>query len=182
MSTRARRSCRWTSDAFDVADIDDAATNFPDLNFIVEHCGMPRLDDFCWIAVQEPNVYGGLAVRMPFIHPRPDYFGDVMAELLFWLGAGPAALLRSDYALWSPEVADREVRRLRASRQTSRRTGVELTLDAKQKILGLNAAQLYDIDPVQHGAKLRGSAPARKASRPWRGPGVLGSAGRGVTA
>src|SRR6218665_3529111 len=35
-------------DAFDVADIDDAATNFQNLNFIVEHCGLPRLDDF-WV-------------------------------------------------------------------------------------------------------------------------------------
>jgi Amidohydrolase len=31
-------------DAFDVADIDDVATSFQDLNFIVEHCGLPRLD------------------------------------------------------------------------------------------------------------------------------------------
>ena len=37
-------------DAFDVADIDHVATDFQNLNFIVEHCGLPRLDDFCWIA------------------------------------------------------------------------------------------------------------------------------------
>jgi len=49
-------------DAFDVQDVDSVATEFPDLNFIVEHCGVPRLEDFCWIGVQEPNVYGGLAV------------------------------------------------------------------------------------------------------------------------
>ena len=69
-----------------MADIDEAATNFPELNFIVEHCGLPRLDDFCWIAVQETNVYGGLAVAMPFIHSRPDYFTQIISELLFWLG------------------------------------------------------------------------------------------------
>src|SRR6218665_2354609 len=69
-------------DAFDVADIDDAATNFQNLNFIVEHCGLPRLDDFCWIATQETNVYGGLAVVLPFIHSRPEYFAHVISELL----------------------------------------------------------------------------------------------------
>ncbi|WP_399894723.1 amidohydrolase family protein [Streptomyces sp. BBFR51] len=37
-------------DAFDVADVDAAATDFTDLNFVVEHCGLPRLEDFCWIA------------------------------------------------------------------------------------------------------------------------------------
>ena len=36
-----------SSDAFDVRDVDYAATDFPDLNFIVEHVGLPRLDDFC---------------------------------------------------------------------------------------------------------------------------------------
>src|SRR5918992_241669 len=54
-------------DAFDVADVDHAASEYPELNFIVEHIGLPRLEDFCWIATQEPNVYGGLAVAMPFI-------------------------------------------------------------------------------------------------------------------
>jgi uncharacterized protein len=56
-------------DAFDVADIDDAATQFTELNFIVEHVGLPRLEDFCWIATQERNVYAGLAVAIPFIYP-----------------------------------------------------------------------------------------------------------------
>ena len=61
-------------DAFDVGDIDDVATSFQGLNFIVEHCGLPRLDDFCWIATQETNVFGGLAVAIPFIHSRPGLF------------------------------------------------------------------------------------------------------------
>ena len=58
-------------DAFDVATSTTSRTDFTDLNFIVEHCGLPRLEDFCWIATQEPNVYGGLAVAIPFIHTRP---------------------------------------------------------------------------------------------------------------
>jgi len=33
-----------SADAFDVRDVDYAATDFPDLNFIVEHVGLPRLD------------------------------------------------------------------------------------------------------------------------------------------
>ncbi|MFD1046289.1 amidohydrolase family protein, partial [Kibdelosporangium lantanae] len=49
-------------DAFDVSDVDYAATNFPELNFIVEHVGLPRIEDFCFMATQEPNVYAGLSV------------------------------------------------------------------------------------------------------------------------
>ena len=49
-------------DAFDVSDVDHAATDFPELNFIVEHVGLPRIEDFCFMATQEPNVYAGLSV------------------------------------------------------------------------------------------------------------------------
>jgi uncharacterized protein len=131
-------------DAFDVADVDDVATRFPDLNFIVEHCGLPRLEDFCWIGVQEPNVYGGLAVAMPFIHTRPRYFGQVMGELLYWLGED-RLLFASDYAIWCPKwlierFVDFQIPEDLASEYP------ELTTQAKKKILGLNAAQLYGID------------------------------------
>ncbi|MGH2709229.1 MAG: amidohydrolase family protein, partial [Actinomycetota bacterium] len=89
-------------DAFDVADVDHAATKFPELNFIVEHVGLPRLEDFCWIATQEPNVYGGLAVAMPFIHSRPKYFAQIVGELLYWIGED-RILFASDYAIWQPK-------------------------------------------------------------------------------
>ena len=47
-------------DAFDPRDIDIAATSNPELNFIIEHVGLPRIEDFCFMATQEPNVYAGL--------------------------------------------------------------------------------------------------------------------------
>ena len=48
-------------DAFDPRDVDIAATDNPELNFIIEHVGLPRIEDFCFMATQEPNVYAGLA-------------------------------------------------------------------------------------------------------------------------
>jgi predicted TIM-barrel fold metal-dependent hydrolase len=85
-------------DAFDVADVDDAASTFPDLNFIVEQVGPPRLDDFCWIATQEPNVYAGLAVASALIHTRKRYFAEIMTELLYWQGSD-RLLFGRDYAI-----------------------------------------------------------------------------------
>jgi len=49
-------------DAFDPRDVDIAATDNPELNFIIEHVGLPRIEDFCFMATQEPNVYAGLSV------------------------------------------------------------------------------------------------------------------------
>src|ERR671922_199848 len=37
-------------DAFDVSDVDRVATNYQELNFIVEHVGLPRIEDFCFMA------------------------------------------------------------------------------------------------------------------------------------
>jgi predicted TIM-barrel fold metal-dependent hydrolase len=167
-------------DSFDVADIDYAATAFTDLNFIVEHVGMPRIEDFCWIAVQEPNVYGGLAVLMPFIHPRPKYFGDVMAELLFWLGED-RLLFSSDYALWHPKWLVEKFVDFDLPAETTEETGVALSVEGKQKILGLNACKLYDIDPVEHGARLRVDQFGEKAAT-GPGPQAEGALAEEVTA
>lgn len=131
-------------DAFDVADIDDAATSFPDLTFIVEHCGLPRLEDFCWIAVQEPNVYAGLAVAAPFIHTRPRYFAEMMGELLYWLDEDRITWA-SDYAIWHPKWLVEKFVDFQLPEDMQQEYGFDLTPDIKRKILGLNLAQLYDI-------------------------------------
>jgi len=149
-------------DAFDVADIDDVATSFQNLNFIVEHCGLPRLDDFCWIATQETNVYGGLAVAIPFIHSRPGYFAHVISELLFWLG--PEKLLfGSDYGIWTPKWIIDKFMAFELPKDVAAETGVTLDLEAKKKILGLNAARLYGIDVAAQKAKFDAQKPKEKA-------------------
>ncbi|XVH30732.1 amidohydrolase family protein [Haloferacaceae archaeon DSL9] len=132
-------------DAFDVADVDDAATNFPELNFVVEHVGLPRLDDFCWIAAQEPNVYGGLAVAAPLVVHRPRKFGEIMGELLFWLGED-RLLFGSDYALWNPDWLVETVMNAELTADQRAEYGVEFDFETKRKVMGENAAELYDID------------------------------------
>ena len=133
-------------DAFDVSDIDHVATDFPNLNFIVEHVGLPRIEDFCFMATQEPNVYAGLSVVIGgLMHARPKFFAKVMGELLFWVGEDKM-LFGSDYAIWEPKwqvegFVDWEMPD-DAAFDDYPRLGVE----GKKKILGLNAARLYGID------------------------------------
>jgi predicted TIM-barrel fold metal-dependent hydrolase len=144
-------------DAFDVADVDGAATNFPELNFIVEHLGLPRLEDFCWIATQEPNVYGGLSVAIPFIHSRPLYFAKIIGELLYWIGAD-RVLFGSDYAIWQPGWLIEKFVDFQIPDELKGEYG-ELTVAAKRQILGLNAARLYDIEvPPELDAAPAGTA------------------------
>ena len=133
-----------SADAFDVRDIDDVATAFPDLKFVVDHCGIPRIDDFCWIANQEPNVYGGLAVVSAFVWRRPKYFASMLADLLFFLGPD-RLIFGTDYAIYSPKWVVEEFMKFEFDDATAREAATELTLDVKAKILGLNAARLYGI-------------------------------------
>ncbi|TWI53295.1 amidohydrolase family protein [Halalkalibacter nanhaiisediminis] len=142
-------------DAFDVADVDDAASSFQNLNFIVEHVGLPRLEDFCWIATQEKNVYGGLAVAMPFIHARPRYFAEIMSELLYWLDED-RILFGSDYGIWEPGWLVEKFIEMELPEDLQKETGVTLDMNVKKKILGENAARLYNIDIEAQKEKLRG--------------------------
>jgi predicted TIM-barrel fold metal-dependent hydrolase len=141
-------------DAFDVHDVDYAATDFPALNFIVEHVGLPRLEDFCWIATQESNMYAGLSVAMAFIHLRPRYFAEIMANLLFWLGPDKLCF-GSDYAIWSPRWLIEKFMAFELPDDIKQEYHVDLTLEIKRKILGENIARLYGIDIASQQAKLR---------------------------
>jgi predicted TIM-barrel fold metal-dependent hydrolase len=131
-------------DAFDVADVDEVASAFPGLRFVVEHVGLPRLEDFCWIATQEPNVYGGLAVALPLMHSRPRYFAKIIGELLYWIGE-ERITFGSDYAIWTPRwLVERFVDFTLPDDLVDEYPS--LTAQAKKKILGLNAAGLYDLE------------------------------------
>jgi predicted TIM-barrel fold metal-dependent hydrolase len=134
----------FNRDAFDVADVDDAATQFPNLNFIVEHVGLPRLEDFCWIAVQEANVYAGLAVANAFIHTRPRYFAQIIGELLYWLDED-RILFGADYPIWHPKWLVEQFVDFQIPEDMQGEYGT-LTPEIKRKVLGLNAARLYDIE------------------------------------
>jgi hypothetical protein len=147
-------------DAFDVADVDHAATDFPELNFIVEHVGLPRIEDFCFMATQEPNVYAGLAVVIGgLMHARPRFFAKVMGELLFWVGEDKMTF-GSDYGIWEPQwqvegFVDWEMPDAEEFSDYPR-----LDVDGKKKILGLNAARLYDIEVPAELQIADASAPA----------------------
>jgi predicted TIM-barrel fold metal-dependent hydrolase len=140
-------------DGFDVADVDQVATDFLDLNFVVEHCGLPRLEEFCYIATQERNVYGGLAVIMPFIRNRPRAFATMLAELLYWVGEDKLTF-GSDYAIWHPRWIIEDFINFELPEDLKQEYGIDLTLAGKRKILGENAARLYGLDIESHKRKL----------------------------
>jgi uncharacterized protein len=133
-------------DAFDVSDVDHAATDHPRLNFIVEHVGLPRIEDFCFMATQEPNVYAGLAVVIGgLMHARPRFFAKVMGELLFWVGEDKM-LFGSDYGIWEPKWQVEGFVDWDYPTDEVYSDYPRLGVEGKKKILGLNAAKLYGVE------------------------------------
>jgi predicted TIM-barrel fold metal-dependent hydrolase len=147
-------------DAFDPVDVDEAATDNQELNFIIEHVGLPRIEDFCFMATQEPNVYAGLSVVIGgLMHARPRFFAKVMGELLFWVGEDKM-LFGSDYGIWEPKwqidgFLDWDYP------DDSYSDYPRVTDATRRKILGLNAAKLYGIE-VPKDLQLPDEAPAAK--------------------
>jgi predicted TIM-barrel fold metal-dependent hydrolase len=133
-----------------VSDVDHAATDFPELNFIVEHVGLPRIEDFCFMATQEPNVYAGMAVVIGgLMFARPRFFAKVMGELLFWVGEDKMTF-GSDYAIWEPRWQVEGFVDWDYPDSEEFSDYPRVTAATKKKILGLNAAKLYGIDvPAQ---------------------------------
>ena len=133
-------------DAFDVSDVDHVATDYGDLNFIVEHVGLPRIEDFCFMATQEPNVYAGLSVVIGgLMHARPRFFAKVMGELLFWVGEDKM-LFGSDYAIWEPKWQVEGFIDWEMPDGDDFADYPRLDVAGKKKIMGLNGAKLYGVE------------------------------------
>ena len=157
-------------DAFDVSDVDHVATDYNgQLNFIVEHVGLPRIEDFCFMATQEPNVYAGLAVVLGGLsHARPQFFNKVMGELLFWVGEDKMTY-GSDYAIWEPRWQIEALLNWEMPDEVAYADFPRLDMDGKRKILGLNAAKLYGVEVP---AELRGNVPAEEPASEESAVGV----------
>jgi predicted TIM-barrel fold metal-dependent hydrolase len=133
-------------DAFDVADLDFAATNLPELEFIVEHVGLPRIENFCFMATQEPNVYAGLVMVVGgLMHVRPRFFAKVMGELRFWLGEDKS-IFGADYVIWEPHWQVEGFVEWNMQTDAKLFDYGQLATPTKKKVVGLTAARLYDLE------------------------------------
>jgi predicted TIM-barrel fold metal-dependent hydrolase len=79
------------------------------------------------------------------MHARPKFFAKVMGELMFWLGEDKL-IFGADYAIWEPKWQVEGFVDWNMPDDDELSDFAPLTVDQKKKILGLNAARLYDID------------------------------------
>ena len=138
-------------------DVDYAATDFPGLNFIVEHVGLPRLDDFCWIATQEANVYAGTSVAHGVHQLAAEVFRRDHGEPAVLAGRGPHPVRGATTPSGVPKWIIDKFMSFQLPDDIREEFGVDLTPGRPSgKIMGGNAARLYGIDIEAHSAKLAG--------------------------
>jgi predicted TIM-barrel fold metal-dependent hydrolase len=135
-------------------DMDGAATNFPDINFIIFHVGLPWLDEVLWQTIRYPNLYASIAATLNFIGRHPRVFAEVMAKLMWWCGEDKV-IYGGEAPIWHPQWALEEFWNLDLPEDLTTEYGYPpLTEQAKRKILGENLARLHGIDVDAKKAEL----------------------------
>jgi len=171
---------------FHPRDLERAARDFPDLNFIVYHSAFHSLQrwtnipperfhastrvdwvsDLCEIRQRNPqltNLYVELGATFgQMVITSPMLCGHVLGMLVQSFGADHV-LWGTDSIWWgSPQWQIEAFRRFTMPEALMKRLGYgALTPDVKTQILGLNAARLYGINPNAH----RSPIPADYVSR-----------------
>ena len=154
-------------------DVAKAARDFPDLNFILYHAGFKSLasalpaaadgfrrtarvdwvTDVCEMREKNPkltNVYAELGSTFAMtVITSPMLCGHILGMLVKHLG-DDHVLWGTDAIWWgSPRWQIEAFRRYKMPLVLGERFGYPpLTTDVKAKILGLNAARLYGVDPA----------------------------------
>jgi predicted TIM-barrel fold metal-dependent hydrolase len=78
--------------------------NFPDINFVIFHVGLPFIDETCWQLVRYPNLYASIAATINFVARSPRQFAEWIGKLMFWCGEDKI-IYGSETPIWHPKWA-----------------------------------------------------------------------------
>jgi hypothetical protein len=136
-------------------DMDGAAANFPGINFVIFHVGLPFIDETCWQLIRHPNLYASIAATINFVVRAPRQFAEIMGKLLFWCGEDKI-VYGSEAPIWQPQWALDAFWDFELPQDLVEGYGYpQLTEQAKRKILGENLLRLHGLDVEATRARLR---------------------------
>jgi predicted TIM-barrel fold metal-dependent hydrolase len=135
-------------------DMDGAAANFPDINFVIFHVGLPFIDEVCWQLIRFPNLYASLAATINFIVRSPRQFAENLGKLLFWCGEDKI-VYGSEAPIFQPQWALEAFKNFQLPEDLVEGYGYpQLTDQAKRKILGENLLRLHGMDVEETKSRL----------------------------
>ena len=140
-------------DAYDPSDLENAATQFPDLSFEIVHGGLAFLEETAWLLARFGNIYVNMEIQNIIVERRPRTFADIllglcriggnaMLDRLFWGSGGtlvhPQPGLRAFMDFEFPEDMLENSGLFRAVTQ--------ITPENKKNMLSGTFAKLHGID------------------------------------
>ena len=135
-------------------DMDGAAANFPDINFVIFHVGLPWLDEVLWQIVRFPNLYASIAATVNFISRHPRVFAETLGKMMWWCGEDKI-IYGGESPIWHPQWALEAFWNFELPADITDDYGYPpLTEQAKRKILGGNLARLHGFDAEAKAAEL----------------------------
>jgi uncharacterized protein len=85
-------------------DMDGAVANFPDINFVIFHVGLPWLDEVLWQLVRFPNLYASIAPGQLHLPPAAGVFAETLEKLMWWCGEDKI-IYGGEAPIWHPQWA-----------------------------------------------------------------------------
>jgi len=142
----------WFKDKYSrVNDVEQACIDWPDLNFIIYHSAFPWYNELAQIKRWKgyiTNLYGELGSTFAInVVGAPEECAHILGKLVTYMG--PDNVVWGTDSLWwgSPQWQIEALRRFQIPEQIAKGYGyMQLTDEIKAKILGLNAARLWEID------------------------------------
>jgi predicted TIM-barrel fold metal-dependent hydrolase len=157
---------------YEVGDVDEVAGKFPDINFEIVHAGFSFLEETVFLISKFPNVYANFEVTGNLMMVQPRKFAKILGEMLMW--AGPEKILfASGCNFTHPQPLIETLWDWDFPEDMKEEYGYpDLTDDVKERILGLNALDMHDIDPDELRDRIEGDEWERKRDEaekpePW---------------
>ena len=133
-------------DWYRIHDMEDPLTRFPDMNFQMVHAGFAFVEDTVIYMRNYKNLYANLETTVAFAGTRPQYFAEVLGEMLYW-GLEDQILFASGLNIVHPQPPLAAMASFEMPQDLMEGRGYPaISADTRRKILGGNAVRLHVID------------------------------------
>jgi predicted TIM-barrel fold metal-dependent hydrolase len=164
-------------DAYNPSDLENAATDFPDLNFEIVHGGLAFLEETAWLLARFGNISVNMEIQNVIVERRPNSFADILLGLckiagnsvldrLFWGSGG---------TLVHPQPGLEAFMKFQFPEEKLDNAGLfavihQITDENKRNMLGGTYARLHDLDLDAMGKAIEGDQFSRGENDPLPEP------------
>jgi uncharacterized protein len=160
-------------DSYDPSDLENAANDFPEINFEIVHGGLAFLDETAWLLARFGNIYINMEIQNIVVERRPKTFADIllgickiggnaMLDRLFWGSGGTLVHPRPGLeAFINYEIPEDKLDNSGLFAEVK-----QITMDDKRNMLGRTYARLHDVDIEACQQAIEGDEFSRQPGEP----------------